>query len=89
MALGATGRNVLWLMLRQSLALVLAGIAIGLPLAWLSTRLLASVLFELSPTDPVAITLATLLLILVALIACWLPAGRATKVDPMIALRHE
>jgi predicted permease len=89
MALGATCRNVLWMMLRQSLAVVLVGIAIGLPLAWLSTRLLASVLFRLSPTDPVAITLATLLLILVAVIACWLPAGRATKVDPMIALRHE
>jgi predicted permease len=89
MALGATGRNVLWLMLGQSLGLVLAGIAIGLPLAWLSTRLLASVLYGLSPTDPVAIALAMLLLILVALIACWLPASRATKVDPMIALRHE
>jgi predicted permease len=89
MALGATGRNVLWLMLRQSLAVVLVGMAIGLPLAWLSTRLLESLLFELSPTDPAAITLATVILILVALIACWLPANRATRVDPMIALRNE
>ena len=89
MALGATGRNVLWLVLRQSLKVALAGIAIGLPLAWLSTRLLGSYLYGLSSTDPASITLATLLLIGVALLACFLPARRATKVDPMVALRHE
>src|SRR5262249_36789779 len=89
MALGATGRNVLWLVLRQSLTVVLAGVVIGLPLALLSTRLLGSYLYGLSPTDPAAITLATLLLILVALLACYLPARRATQVDPMFALRHE
>ena len=89
MALGATGRNVLWLVLRQSLTVLLVGIAFGLPLAWLGTRLLASFLYGLTPTDPVAITLAGLLLILVALLASYLPARRATRVDPMTALRHE
>jgi ABC-type antimicrobial peptide transport system permease subunit len=89
MALGATRRNVLWLVLRQSLTVVLAGIAVGLPWAWLGARLLASFLYGLAPIDPVAISLATLLLILVALLACYLPARRATRVDPMIALRHE
>jgi len=89
MALGATGRNVLWLVMRQSLAVVLAGVALGLLLAWFGARLLARFLYGLTPTDPAAITLATLLLILVALLACYLPARRATRVDPLVALRHE
>ena len=89
MALGATGRNVRWLVLRHSLTIVLAGIWLGLPLAWLGTRVLASFLYGLTPTDPAAIVLAASLLILVALLACYLPARRATRVDPMIALRHE
>ncbi|HKQ80158.1 MAG TPA: ABC transporter permease [Blastocatellia bacterium] len=89
MALGATGRNVLWLVLRQSLTVVLAGIVTGIPLAWLSARMLGSYLYGLSPTDPAAITIATLLLILVALLACYLPARRATQIDPMVAIRHE
>jgi predicted permease len=88
-ALGATDRNVLWLVLRQSLTVVLAGIAIGLPLAILCTRLISSFLYGLSPTDPAAIAFSTLTLILVALLACYLPARRATKIDPMIALRCE
>jgi predicted permease len=89
MALGATAPKVRWLVLRQSLAVVLAGIALGAVLALLSTRLLASFLYGLSPTDPVAITLSTLLLLLVALLACYFPARRATQVDPMVALRHD
>jgi putative ABC transport system permease protein len=89
MALGATARNVLWLVLRHSLTIVLVGIALGLPLAWVGTRLLASFLYGLTPTDPAAITTAASLLILVALLAGYLPARRATRVDPMIALRHE
>ncbi|MCI0392625.1 MAG: ABC transporter permease [Acidobacteria bacterium] len=88
-ALGATDRNVLWLVLRQSLTVVLIGIALGLPLAILCTRLISSFLYGLSPTDPAAIALATLLLIIIALLACYLPARRATKIDPMIALRCE
>ena len=89
MALGATGRNVLWLVLRQSLTVVLAGIAIGLSLALTCTRLLVSFLYGHSPTDPTTIVGATLLLLAVALLACWVPARRATKADPLIALRFE
>jgi putative ABC transport system permease protein len=89
MALGAIGRNVLWLVLRQSLAAVVIGIALGLSLALVCTRLLSTFLYGLSPTDPLAIALSLLPLILVALVACYLPARRATKVDPVIALRTE
>jgi predicted permease len=89
MALGATGRNVLWLVLRQSLRVVVIGIALGLSLALVCTRLLSTFLYGLSPTDPLAIVLSLLLLILVALVACYLPARRATKVDPMVALKCE
>jgi predicted permease len=89
MALGARRRNVLWLVLRQSLAAVVIGIALGLSLALVCTRLLSTFLYGLSPTDPLAIALSLLPLILVALVACYLPARRATKVDPVIALRTE
>jgi predicted permease len=89
MALGATGRNVLWLVLRQSLAMVVVGMILGLSLALLGTRLLSTFLYGLSPTDPIAIALSVLLLVLVALLACFVPARRALKVDPMIALRYE
>ncbi|MGH9847356.1 MAG: hypothetical protein ACREEM_52350, partial [Blastocatellia bacterium] len=68
---------------------VVIGIALGLSLALVCTRLLSTFLYGLSPTDPLAIALSLLLLILVALVACYLPARRATKVDPMIALRTE
>jgi len=89
MALGATARNVRWLVLRQSLTVVLGGLALGLSLALVSTRLIVSFLYGLSPTDPAAIVFSTLLLFAVALVACYLPARRATKVDPLVALRHE
>src|SRR6266545_1726964 len=89
MALGATGRNVLWLVLRQSLSVVLIGMALGLSLAIVCTSLLTSFLYGLSPTDTVAIVCSMLLLFVVALLACWIPARRATKVDPMVALRFE
>jgi hypothetical protein len=89
MALGATGRNVLWMLLRQSLTVVITGIVLGLFLAIACTRLISGFLYGMSPTDPAAIVLATLLLIVVALLACYLPARRATQVDPLYALRHE
>ncbi len=88
-ALGATDRNVVWMVLRQSMTVVFAGVAIGLALAFLCTRLISGFLYGLSPTDPAAIALSTLLLLIVALFACFIPARRATRVDPLVALRHE
>jgi ABC-type antimicrobial peptide transport system permease subunit len=89
MALGATGWNVLWMTLRRSLTIVLIGVALGLTLAIGCTRLISGFLYGLSPTDPTAITLSALLLLVVALVACYIPARRATQVDPLIALRHD
>jgi ABC-type antimicrobial peptide transport system permease subunit len=89
MALGAQAGSVLWLVLRETLLLVLIGLAIGLPAALISTRLTEGLLFELTPTDPLTITLATLVLIFIATLAGYLPARRATRVDPMVALRSE
>ncbi|MFN2455437.1 MAG: ABC transporter permease [Pyrinomonadaceae bacterium] len=88
-ALGAQGRDVLRLVLKQGLMLVVSGIALGLLAAVLMTRLISSLLFGISATDPVTFMLVPLLLIVVALLACYIPARRATKVDPMIALRYE
>ncbi|HEU4389401.1 MAG TPA: ABC transporter permease, partial [Blastocatellia bacterium] len=89
MALGASRQNVLLLVLRQSLTVVLAGIVTGVGLAFVCTRWIAAYLYGLSPTDPVAILLAAVLLAVVALLACVVPARRASKVDPIVALRFE
>lgn len=87
LALGATARDVRKLIVGQGLALVLLGIGIGLGGAYLVTRWLATQLFGVTPTDPLTFVGVALLLTLVTLLACWIPARRATKVDPMIALR--
>jgi predicted permease len=89
MALGAQASDVLKLVLGQGLRLALAGIAIGLLTALAVTRWFASLLFSVSATDPLIFLLIALLLTAVALLACWVPVRRATKVDPLIALRHE
>ncbi len=89
MALGAQRDNILWLVLRQGLNLVLVGVAIGLVGALVLTRFLSGLLFDLKPTDPPTLIATSLLLVAVASLACWVPARRATKVDPMVALRNE
>jgi predicted permease len=89
LALGATGRSVMAMVMRQSLTIVLVGLAIGLVLAVLLTQLVTSFLFGMSPIDPLSIAIATTALILVAAIAVFLPARRAAKVDPLVALRYE
>jgi len=88
-AVGAQRQNVLWLVLRETLALALFGIAVGIPCAIAACRLISSMLFGLSPTDLSAIVTACLLLLAVAFVAGYLPARRASAIDPMLALRTE
>jgi ABC-type antimicrobial peptide transport system permease subunit len=89
LALGASPSGLLRLVLGQSGRLVLAGLAIGLALSFAAGRLLASQLFGLSPHDPFLLTTVSAILLLVALLASFLPARRASRVNPMEALRHE
>jgi predicted permease len=88
-ALGAERRDILRTVLRQGMAPVLAGMALGLAGAFYLSRLLAGMLFQVEPGDPLVLTLVALVLVAVALAASLLPALRATRVDPAVALRHE
>jgi predicted permease len=89
MALGASIRSVLWMVLRETLLLVAIGVAIGLPCALASGRLIASKLFGLTPADPTTIALAIAIIFTATALAGYIPARRASKIDPMTALRVE
>jgi predicted permease len=89
MALGAQRRDILRLTLGQGLAPVVVGVAAGLVLAWVFARAVAKLLMGVKPTDPLTFIAVSLILIIVALLACYIPARRAAKVDPMVALRYE
>ena len=89
LALGASRADVLKVVLRQGLILTAAGVALGLIAAVSVTRLMSSVLFEVRPGDPLILGIAALILGSVAMLASYLPALRATRVDPMLALRYE
>jgi putative ABC transport system permease protein len=89
MAIGAQRSDVMKLIVRQAMILALAGVVIGLLASWALTRLIKSLLFNVSVTDPLTFAVIAVLMILIALLACLIPARRATKVDPLIALRYE
>jgi putative ABC transport system permease protein len=86
-ALGARGGDVMKMVVKQGMALAMIGVAIGLCTSYALTRLMKTLLFDVSATDPLTFTVIALLLAIVALTACWIPARRAAKVDPMVALR--
>jgi predicted permease len=88
-ALGATPRNILFLVLKKGMGLTIAGIAIGLIGAFVLTRLMSSLLFGVKASDPLTFVTVPLVLGLVALLACLIPARRATRIDPLVALRYE
>jgi putative ABC transport system permease protein len=89
MALGAQASDILKMVLKQGLALALVGLAIGVVAALTLMRLLRTLLFEVQTTDTATFGIVVSTLLAVALLACYLPARRATKVDPLVALRYE
>ena len=89
MALGAKPRDVLKLVVRQAMMVALIGVGIGLLASWALTRLMKGLLFSVSVTDPITFVAIAVLMSLIALLACLVPARRATKVDPLVALRYE
>jgi len=89
MALGANTHEVVKLILREALVLVVIGIIAGIPAVLVVARFAETLLFELSPTDPVSVSVAGVVMLAVAIIAAWQPARRATRIDPLVALRYE
>jgi predicted permease len=89
MAVGARGLDVLGMILREALWLVIVGVLLGLLVALMTMKLIASLLFGLEPTDPLTLIMATVVMLAIAAFAGWLPAWRAARMDPVFALRHE
>ena len=88
-ALGATRRDAVWLVLRDALMMIAAGVAVALPAVWALRRVVETQLFGVQPMDPVVLTLVTGVLGVVALLACAVPARRAARIDPLIALADQ
>jgi predicted permease len=88
-AMGATSRDILKMVLRQGLGVVGIGLGLGLVIALAGTRVMSSFFMGIKPTDPLTFSVVVLLLTVIALFACWIPARRATRIDPLVALRHE
>jgi ABC-type antimicrobial peptide transport system permease subunit len=89
MALGAQRQDVLWLILRESLLLVCVGVSIGVPVVFVVGKWISSLLFGVKAADPLVIALAAVLMFLVGIVACYVPARRAMRLDPIVALRYE
>ena len=89
MALGAQRGAVVWMVLREVLVLVAVGLAFSVPTAFGTSKFVESFLFGMKPNDPLALTLAVAILLISALLASYAPARTASRIDPMIALRHE
>ncbi|HEX4379094.1 MAG TPA: FtsX-like permease family protein, partial [Candidatus Acidoferrum sp.] len=88
-ALGASARTILKMVLRETMLLAAIGLAVGLPVAFVASRVLGHLLFGVSPTDPTTLIAVSITLAAVAAAAGYLPARRATQVDPLTALRHD
>jgi putative ABC transport system permease protein len=89
MALGARGPDVLKMVIANGMKLAVLGLAIGLVASWGLTRYMSTLLFGVEPTDPLTFGVVSASLLAAALVACYVPARRATKVDPLVALRYE
>jgi len=89
MALGASSRDVMRMVVRQGMALAVAGLGIGLAGAFMLSKLMASLLYQISASDPATFAIISAALAAVAFLASYIPAQRATKVDPLVALRYE
>jgi putative ABC transport system permease protein len=89
MALGAEGRQVSWMILRRGLVQLAIGLSIVLAGAFFLSKVLGTLLVQITPNDPVTFATISILLVLVAIAACLIPARRATRVDPLVALRME